>query len=108
MNYVYLLRAENGEYKIGKSKDPEARAKYINYASRRVTLVWSLACEDATKTERAMHQRFSEYHITHEWFDLPTEVVEWIKGQTEAALCAGYTNWRGRPDTWYNNDRFFG
>lgn len=104
--YVYLLRSEDGEYKIGQSKNPAKRAKYINYAHRRVTLLWSLKCNDPTTTERAMHVRFREYHITHEWFDLPNSAVEWIKAQTEEGLCEGYNGNYGRPDTWHTIERW--
>ena len=104
--YVYLMRDGEGRIKIGKSKDPQARAKYISYAYCRVELIWFLECKDATRTERAMHNRFRQYHITHEWFGLPDDVIEWVKAQTEEALCEGYNGGGGRPGAWYTNDRW--
>jgi hypothetical protein len=101
--YVYLMRDNKGRYKIGRSKDPVARAKYICYTSKPVELIWYLRCEDSKTTERALHQRCQRYHYDHEWFDLPSDVVEWVRQQDESVLCSGY-NPMGyvRPDNpWF-------
>src|SRR5688572_8163489 len=95
--YVYLLR-RGPAYKIGHTHSIFWRLKTIKdvvtpYAVRQfpVEVLWTLQCADQVTTERALQQRFAQYHTgTGEWFYLPDAAVGWICQQTEASACEGY------------------
>jgi hypothetical protein len=44
--FVYLLRADNGVCKIGRSKDPEARARGLDTSPLAVELLHRIASND--------------------------------------------------------------
>jgi len=78
--YVYLLRADNGLYKIGKT----------NYLDRRITdlsiklpykldLIHSIESENMDALEQSLHERFADKRVRDEWFALNAEDVEFIK-----------------------------
>lgn len=97
--YVYLMRSEtDGEIKIGLSKDPAARAKYLSYAQHKVTLFWQLECSDAVKTERALHAKFWRSRTGGEYFTLTQDEIDWIMAQTEESICEGFDP--DRNSTW--------
>jgi len=79
--FVYLLREINGaHYKIGKTKNPESRAKTFG-----VQLPYSVEYECVINTpsmsvlETALHERYAHKRINGEWFALDPEDVEYIK-----------------------------
>ena len=106
--YVYMAR--RGPYvKIGHTFSIGNRLRTINdvvtpKAARvyPVEVIWSLHCADQITTERALHQRFMQYHAgSGEWFLLPDEEVAWVMAQTEEAICVEYNpaDFR-RTDVW--------
>lgn len=95
--YVYLMR--RGHYfKIGHTYWVDVRlheAKNMTTPTEAwvypAEMVWSIKCADKITTERALLQRFAQYHCgVGEWFLLPCDAVEWICGRDEAGLCEGY------------------
>lgn len=105
--FVYLIR-RGPYYKVGHTNMMYWRLKTIDQAvtpsdARQypVEEVWSIECADKITTERALHQRFAQYHAGFgEWFFLPTDVVNWLCRQTEASICEGYDSTRHhRPDS---------
>jgi hypothetical protein len=72
--FVYLMRAETGEYKIGYTECPEARRRQLSRADRRVELLEKYRTRAATALESALHRRFEWWRIGRtEWFRLGAE-----------------------------------
>lgn len=95
--YVYLMR--RGPYfKIGQTSFVEGRLKEAKDMVQPTEakeypaeIVWSLKCADKITAERALHQRFQQYHCgVGEWFLLPPDAVEWVCSRDEAGLSEGY------------------
>lgn len=79
--YVYLVGAENGNYKIGKAKNVDERVNTFGVKLPIKTwLVHSFASNDYSKAEAALHEQFAEKRTHGEWFLLAGEDVEYIKG----------------------------
>lgn len=76
--YVYVLRS--GDFiKIGKSKQVDQRVTQISPKTPMpVTLLHSIACEDMSQVEAALHRRYAHYRTNGEWFLLPQEELSWL------------------------------
>jgi predicted GIY-YIG superfamily endonuclease len=75
--YVYLIEAENGLVKIGRTEDVERRLSSINSASPIcVTLLHSEFVKDAVEMERVLHDRFQSKRMRGEWFRLSESDVD--------------------------------
>lgn len=78
--YVYLLGG-NEFYKIGCTKDVDARVKQLS-----IQLPWpvelehAFPCEGHVEAEKALQEMYAEYRSNGEWFHLPMEAVAYIKG----------------------------
>jgi hypothetical protein len=68
--FVYLLCAEGGYYKIGKSKSPQSRVKAFRSLPFKVRLVHQIKSANAPWLERFLHERFADCCIIGEWFRL--------------------------------------
>jgi hypothetical protein len=73
--YVYLLEAENGLFKIGRSKQPKFRISEITKAVapfeiKEVHKAWYPDCH---AVESALHRRFAKKRKRGEWFALSAE-----------------------------------
>jgi Meiotically up-regulated gene 113 len=69
--YVYLVRAESGEHKIGRTKDVGARVRnFMTLAPFKFTLIHSFSADDCRMAERLLHKQFSPKRIKGEWFTL--------------------------------------
>ena len=81
MRYVYLIRGNDGKYKIGISKHPRQRLRENQTGNPdRLTVIDIYESENAYKIETALHNRFSHVRNVGEWFDLTvTEEVNFIK-----------------------------
>lgn len=78
--YVYLLKSENGHYKIGKAKNPDNRLKTFTVKLPfKVEYVCTIQTVDMRELEQALHEQFAAKRIDGEWFDLATEDIEYIK-----------------------------
>jgi len=80
--HVYLLRSENGYFKIGRSTDIEKRVKNLQREFPiKIVLVAAIPTESPPSLERELHGLFSEKRLSqHEWFSLNDEDVEYITG----------------------------
>lgn len=79
--YVYLMRSENGRYKIGVSINPEERLKQLQkqYPMIKIDLVDYHWNPNYLGWERELHDSFSEFALGREWFALPEWAVNGIK-----------------------------
>lgn len=81
---VYLLRAENGIYKIGRGCDVLRRIRGIQTLSPiPITTVCIIESFDSFEMECQLHTRFKSQRLHGEWFALTPEDVEYIKGLAE-------------------------
>lgn len=77
--YVYLIRAETGQYKIGMSTRIGKRIRFFEIKLPfEIELVHSISCEDCAWTERQLHERYADKRIKGEWFALNADDVEEI------------------------------
>lgn len=78
--YVYLIKNNEGHYKIGKSVNPNKRIESLGvvlpFPIEAVHLVYS---DRMSKLEKELHERFGDKHIAGEWFALTDEDVNFIK-----------------------------
>lgn len=71
MRYVYLIRGNDGRYKIGITKNPKQRIRQLQTGnSDDLTIIETYQSENAFKIETALHNRFSHVRQSGEWFDL--------------------------------------
>ena len=78
--YVYLAYISTGHYKIGISKNPEARIKHFDTLMPvDVEIVHSFHADDARQAESMLHETYEHRHKKGEWFSLTFENVEEIK-----------------------------
>jgi len=81
---VYLIRAENGYYKIGRTKDLETRLKALTKNSPfKLEVVHTIAVDDTVIFERELHETFSAKRREGEWFLLEDSDIEIIKSLGE-------------------------
>lgn len=77
--YIYLIRAETGEYKVGHSVDVGSRIKAFSVQPPfEYKLVHTFPTDDMAQTESVLHNRFSGKKIRGEWFALDEEDVDEI------------------------------
>ena len=83
---MYLLRSQDGLYKIGKSKTPNIRIRalcvVLPFDIMPVHVIYS---RDYGWAERYLHAKFEGQRVRGEWFRLSEEDVDWIQHQTELA-----------------------
>lgn len=77
--YIYLLKSENGYYKIGKTIQLDTRIKtimreYPVYIER----VHFFKTSQLTKVESFLHSLFSEFRLQGEWFKLEKSHLDFI------------------------------
>lgn len=80
---VYLMR-NHGMVKIGFAREPEGRARQIEYASGMPTeVVYSKVVANHREVERMLHERYAAYRTMGEWFDLDAwqvdEIIETLR-----------------------------
>ena len=77
--FVYLVRASNGLYKIGASRNPQQRLKGIRFTlkSPSAELIHTISTSDMGSLEESLHQQFASYRLASgfEMFDLPPSAV---------------------------------
>ena len=78
--FVYLLRADNGLYKIGVSIDPSKRLKGLRTGSPdKLVLIHTIKTDSAYGAERAFHKRYEHKRVRAEWFALDEKDVTFIR-----------------------------
>jgi hypothetical protein len=84
---VYLIRAENGLYKIGKAKKISERMKPFSVSfPMKWELLYSFQCRDYSYAEELLHAKYADKRDVGEWFKLTTDDVEYIKGIQDGQL----------------------
>jgi hypothetical protein len=82
--YVYVLRADNGLFKIGRTSNPNIRLTTLGiklpYA---LTIVVILATNDMHALESDLHERFASKRKKGEWFDLGPDDIKFVEGLDE-------------------------
>jgi hypothetical protein len=85
--FVYLMQAENGEYKIGLSQNPPARALQLELnIGFRMTIIHAIPSDDMQIDERNLLNTYSDKCIHGEWFALTPADVDHICSLTETDL----------------------
>ena len=80
VGYVYVIRGENGRYKIGTSENPEKRVANLCVAScEQHELLFSYKVEDPYRHEKLTHEAMNHRRKHSEWFELNDEDIEIIK-----------------------------
>ena len=75
------MKAENGLYKIGRSKMPKERLKDLERQFPiRIWLEHTIASDDYIMAELDLHKAFAGRLKGNEWFALNDNDVETIKG----------------------------
>ena len=76
--FVYAIReVETGNIKLGISKDPEKRIKYLQIGnSGELELIGMFKAENGFKDERAIHDKNSDKKIRGEWFHKGVDMYE--------------------------------
>ncbi len=77
VGYVYLVKAENGLYKIGRSKTPDVRISTITKTIGPIEIqtIHTAFYPDCYKAESELHQMFKEKRRRGEWFELTDNEV---------------------------------
>jgi len=85
--WVYLIQAGK-YYKIGMSQNlPKRVGEILSNLPSASSLVCKIKTEDISGTEARLHEKYSEFRVKGEWFELPTSAVEEIcllSGETTA------------------------
>lgn len=69
--YVYIIVGENGRFKIGASKRPEARVSELRRSScEDHQLIITITSDDMYDLEKHLHDRYSKNRCHSEWFAL--------------------------------------
>jgi hypothetical protein len=78
--YVYVLKAANGLYKIGKSKNPSQRISNIKTSSpERLEVYAVFSSSDMDMGEVCLHLMFEEKREMGEWFRLNQDDLDSIE-----------------------------
>lgn len=77
--YIYLIKSEDGSYKIGKSKNPHTRHKNLSTKfAYQTTLIHTIQASNMERSEKYLHEKFKDIRLNGEWFALTPEDVQWI------------------------------
>lgn len=78
--YIYVLRAENNTYKIGRAKNIKSRITTIQTSSPlKIDEVLSFFSDNYIEIESELHKRYGEKRIIGEWFSLSSEDISEIR-----------------------------
>lgn len=79
--YIYLLRAPNGIYKIGRRKRGSNRMAAYQTHAPGTELIHEVYVSDMVWAETYLHRAYASlrHGDTKEWFDLNEDHVRWIK-----------------------------
>jgi hypothetical protein len=96
--FIYLFTADDLHYKIGRSKDPEARLAQLDTGPLALRIIHRIATDDMAWLEGLLHHKYAHLHVRCEWFILALGVHGGVKGQRAAHLDSGEVKRRGRLD----------
>jgi hypothetical protein len=83
--YVYIMSYTKApdfkHYKIGRSKRPLSRTKYLStHSAFPNKLLHLIKCEDMAKAEAFFHAKFCKKRLNGEWFELDNNDLAYLKG----------------------------
>lgn len=68
--FIYLAKClKTGHYKIGQSKNVEARIKQLKTANSSIELIFSYEVPDIS-IEKKCHDALDQYRVSREWFEI--------------------------------------
>ena len=71
MRSVYLIRGNDGKYKIGIARHPHQRIRQLQTGNPdEIKLIDTYESENAFKIETFLHNQYSHFKSHGEWFDL--------------------------------------
>lgn len=78
--FVYLVSSGNGEYKIGRSLNVDARYDQLRkeYPMLSLELVYDFYADDYILAEKELHEEFADKAMGREWFSLDQSDVDRI------------------------------
>jgi DNA-binding XRE family transcriptional regulator len=79
--FVYLLRADNGLHKIGRSGCPDERMKAFGTLPVAVELIHQIRTDDMEWLEDELHNLYAPSRVRGEWFRLTEEEVLALKAR---------------------------
>lgn len=83
---VYVVRADNGLFKIGRSLNATRRVRKLTVQlPYGIDLVHIIPTQDMVGLERHLHERFDAKRKRGEWFELTVEDVAWIAAYRDSA-----------------------
>jgi len=71
---TYIITDFNGNYKIGKSVNPDSRLKSLQLGNPNITLIAVVDCD----IEKIIHNELSVFSISNEWFKLEKNQLKQI------------------------------
>ena len=78
--YIYIIKAETGEYKIGRSKNvPRRMSLFAVKLPFDFEIIHTFPCFDMVEAERQLHYIYRLRRIRGEWFDLSKMDVTVLK-----------------------------
>lgn len=83
--FVYVMKSGT-HYKIGMTSRQSGRINEIKVLFPIVKLIHQIACSDAKKVEVYLHKKYKKQRITHEWYSLTREDVQWFKSLKDYEL----------------------
>ena len=85
--YIYIIRSETGEYKIGLTKNLKtdgARLKSFSVQSPlEIELIHNFYADDTKQAEIKLHEKYAAKRVKGEWFALNQEDIDEIKNIKE-------------------------
>jgi septal ring factor EnvC (AmiA/AmiB activator) len=77
--FIYILKSENGYYKIGKAKELQNRITTWQHEFPIVIdFIYSFACHNRRLVENFLHNKYSKKRLRREWYKLNDEDIAWI------------------------------
>lgn len=91
--FVYLVKADNGTYKIGKTVNPKSRGKTFNVRLPfKVEFIHTIETDDMHALEKALHLRFANKRLRgSEFFSLSLADVAFIVSLGSKCTVAEFT-----------------
>lgn len=75
--YIYLLEADTGETKIGRTKELDERMyHFTTKLPMDLRVIYYVKTDDSYALERRLHGRYSNQRTRGEWFNLTKEDIE--------------------------------
>lgn len=83
--YIYILKADNGLYKIGLTNSPAPRiSSLIKQSPVKAELLHLIPTEDMKPAEDRLHAKYAHLRRIGEWFALTDTDVRWLLKQATA------------------------